>query len=601
MKHLFSILLCLVLLASTFAFAETTENTVSKLCTIDDIVVTIDNEEFALPVVGKIAAAYSDDSIFFDFGLDYEADTLFPIQAKFASDGISLCIGNSGTAYVFDAALFDESIPYTELLEYFRKQLNAESHPTFIDEATAKEMQNIITETLCTNPEETSYQNSPAVSNAGVLDSAETYDLLERLFTTGFPNFFDSMNEYSTLQKTFYSYQAIGLHDFDESEEIDSFAQLLSKMGFEITSCDYAIISAESGAGTADFCLALHAPETGLDCMIPLNITRSESGETRFSTGFTFAGESYTGEISCEGSIRTNAFDVKLTICDSGNLLYVLTYAFSDKGDDAFADSLEFNLTAEDYFYSLDLSRDSAADGSTAAQFEMSVGEGTDSENNVSVIGIQLGLTIEDAAFDDRISGANEKRISTEDELYDAASMLHMRLMSLAGDVEKLMNDPTITSLAEAIAQSTTAETVPVEPETYTADDMPFEIPEFTCLPEGYSLAAENYYVYSDGTGSAYLTFAADKEPVAASDDEIYYYENYIYIIINNYDENESHYTLDADGTLTKSEGISITEGATITTASFEHDGVSYTISFCVDDFSVEDVVNFINGIYWLN
>ncbi len=593
MKHFLSILLCLAMLASAFAFAETTDTILSKRCVIDDIVVEVDGESFALPVTGDIGIACSDNAILMDFGLEYDSDALFPIQVKFAKDSFSLLIGNSETAYVFSGEMLeDDQIDYGALVEAYCNLFSVlyESSDwmrSFSD--IGKNLQAVIDEEFCAASEATTYEGRAARQSTGKVDGAVVYNVIDKMFAAVAPNldgaYYRFLNEYVRILELF-SYAVEYGEDPDDAvqTEIASFADLAPLLGIEIVSCDYSIISTDSGAGEADYKFTLHIPESELEYVLDLTLVRNEEGKTSFSGGCTYPGEFETTNFTFSGSADASGFSVEIA-ADSENVDTAYAIGFSENADGTSTTRIEINESADEYSISCEGAAVTDANGNSNADYSFGVDVNNHSYN------AQFSLSSADAEIEDRIATANVKSISTMDDLTNAGAMLQMRLMSLAGDVETLMNDTVFAALSETFSQLYIDDNLYIEDVTYTAEDMPFEIPEFTYLPEGYSLTDEYYTVYSDGTAYARLAFALGDE----SDS----YTEGIYVYIDNYTGPQVCYLLDADGTLTELESAVIAQSDYKIEASFICDGVSYSIVFYSEDFTVDDAVSFINGIVW--
>ncbi len=592
MKHVLGILLCFALLASSFAFAETADFRLSKNCTFKDIVIQIDDETFELPVAANLGMAYREDGILMDFGVDYDSETLFPFQVKITNDAFSMCIGNSSTAYVFEGEIFqDDTFNFPEWNQSLCNMIAAQNFET---EETIERMRNVVEEALYSPSEATTYNGQSAQQATGEMDGTATCELLEKVVNAYSPEFADSyiayLNQYiAVIDSISDAYCYVDDEESEAASPAESIADLLPMMGIEIVSCKYNIVYTDSGAGESDYTFTLHIPESELEYDIALNIVRDENGEAEFSGGCTYPGDGYTSECTYSGSAKANSFDLEFAIDSTNDIHQALKVNVVDNEDGSYTMNVKVSETEEGISAEVECEAVSFENADSTANYNITV----DAEGHR--FGIQFAIETVDAEIEDRITGANEKHIATEEDMNNAASMLGMRVMSLAGDVETLMNDTVFTELSDAFTQlwNDTTDDYTVQTETVTAEEMPFEIPEFTYVPEGYTLREENYSVI-DGSASAYLKFESEN-----TEDADEYSYDCIVVYIGKNDGGYKEYTLSEDGTLVEENAVHVTVGASYSYATFTRGDADYSIYF-YNNLDADEVVKFINGIVWM-
>lgn len=92
MKKLVAVLLCLALLPALICNAEEISG---RRTLLDNIVVTIGEEDFDTGLSAVLEQAATADGELFSFHLDYQGEHLLPFQAKRSPDGLSVMLGDS--------------------------------------------------------------------------------------------------------------------------------------------------------------------------------------------------------------------------------------------------------------------------------------------------------------------------------------------------------------------------------------------------------------------------------------------------------------------------------------------------------------------------
>lgn len=622
MKAILSIFICLAMLVSGLAFAEPADAPISKLATIDNISVQVGTKSYDLPLAGHLGVSADSESVLIDFGVDYNSDTLFPFQMKVTKDALSLLIGKSTTAYTFEAALLEgDDFSLSDISDMFAELMDAyRIAPADIegaDEAVAEAMDKAFN----APEEDATYEGQPAKRMTGTVESDQLLSLVDDILNVAAPNYGPMVCEYIQLldsmdDSMLYLDEEDSESEPEPEEEIDSIGALIKSEGIEI-SCDYDFITVESGAGKMDFIFHVKDTESGFEFSIPMNVTLDDAGNLTLESVFPITDED-DETVNCTLTATSNDEKLNLTFtaedeADENNSIS-LTCDMTDLGDGVVKSDIAFNLSLmEDE----ELSTFSyAVTGTSDTNMNSDIEYAFSVQSGALDLGFKFHVQEQDGEIEDRIASANEKRFATDEDLENGASMLIMRLASLAGDVETLMNDSTISELADAFNEmrdSYYEELIPVSPDQKTREDMPFEIPEFTYLPEGFELIAERYSTYTlygaedEGIkGNAMLRYDLPTE----KDEDAEVYEllwtgSGIRIDIDGPVTANAEYSLDADGKLVESEQPTV-ESPKITvlsdieyTIEFDYENVSYCFYVYDNVLPIEDVPTFLAGIVW--
>lgn len=622
MKAILSIFICLAMLVSGLAFAEPAETPVSKLATIDNISVQVGTKSYDLPLAGHFGVSADSESALIDFGLDYNSDTLFPFQIKVTKDALSLLIGKSTTAYTFEAALLegddfslsDISDMFAELMDAYRI---APADIEGVDEAIAE----AIDKAFNAPEEDATYEGQPAKRMTGTVESDQLLSLVDDILNAAAPNYGPMVCEYIQLLESMddsmlYLDEEDSESEPEPEEEIDSIGALIKSEGIEI-SCDYDFITVESGAGKMDFIFHVKDTESGFEFSIPMNVTLDDAGNLTLESVFPITDED-DETVNCTLTATSNDEKLNLTFTaedetDENNSIS-LTCDMTDLGDGVVKSDIAFNLSLmedeELSTFSYAVTGTSDTNMNSDMEYAFSV------QSGALDFGFKFHVQEQDGEIEDRIAGANEKRFATDEDIENGASMLIMRLASLAGDVETLMNDSTISELADAFNEmrdSYYEELIPVYPDQKTREDMPFEIPEFTYLPKDFELIAERYSTYTlygaeDEGVKGNATLRYDLPTEKDEDAEVYellWAGSGIRIDIDGPVAANAEYSLDADGKLVESEQPTV-ESPKITvlsdieyTIEFDYENVSYCFYVYDNVLPIEDVPTFLAGIVW--
>lgn len=622
MKAILSIFICLAMLVSGLAFAEPAETPFSKLATIDNISVQVGTKSYDLPLAGHLGVSADSESALIDFGLDYNSDTLFPFQIKVTKDALSLLIGKSTTAYTFEAALLEgDDFSLSDISDMFAELMDAYRIAPADIEGADEAVAEAIDKAFNAPEEDATYEGQPAKRMTGTVESDQLLSLVDDILNVAAPNYGPMVCECIQLldsmeDSTLYLDEEDSESEPEPEEEIDSIGALIKSEGIEI-SCDYDFITVESGAGKMDFIFHVKETESGFEFSIPMNVTLDDAGNLTLESVFPITDED-DETVNCTLTATSNDEKLNLTFtaedeADENNSVS-LTCDMTDLGDGVVKSDIAFNLSfmedEELSTFSYAITGTSDTNMNSDMEYAFSV------QSGALDFGFKFHVQEQDGEIEDRIAGANEKRFATDEDIENGASMLIMRLASLAGDVETLMNDSTISELADAFNEmrdSYYEELIPVYPDQKTREDMPFEIPEFTYLPKDFELIAERYSTYTlygaedEGIkGNAMLRYDLPTE----KDEDAEVYEllwagSGIRIDIDGPVTANAEYSLDADGKLVESEQPTV-ESPKITvlsdieyTIEFDYENVSYCFYVYDNVLPIEDVPTFLAGIVW--
>lgn len=613
MKAILSILICLAMMVSGLAFAEPAETLVSKCVSIDNAVVKLDGKTYELPLalVYGIRLDPATGETLIDFRLDYQDEALFPLQAKLASDGMSLLIGKSKTAYTFDAALLEGSeLDYEMFMEYLRNvgDLVSNYSGSFPSPKQSAAVAEILNRALSAQEEDATYENQPAKRRSGTLDTDQLFSLADELLNVYSPGMSSTVAGYIDMLN-----MDAASDEEATAERADSLAALAKKADIALT-CDYDRIDTESGAGKLDLTFRLATPDSHeKEIGFPIEVLFTDSNSGTIRSAYTAAECDGKDYVTLSGAFDATGWNYALAMTDEeGSTLSANMDSHQDEAglvqiNSAFA----FNLLG-DKPTSMSYTLDGTVDAAYNADYRLSLAVTAEPVD----FAMDFHASMQDGAVEDRIASAKEKRFATNEDLENGASMLLMRLASLAGDVETLMNDSAITEMADAFNEMTAsyyAELYPASPDQKTREDMPFTVPEFTYLPEGFELITERYNTYTlygaedEGIkGDAMLRYDLPTEKNEDADVyELLFAGSGIRIDIDGPIGENTQYSLDADGKLVEADQPTI-ESPKITvlsdieyTIEFDYENVSYCFYVYNNALPIEDVPTFLAGIVW--
>lgn len=605
MKAILSILICLAMMVSGLAFAEPAETLVSKCVSIDNAVVKLDGKTYELPLalVYGIRLDPATGETLIDFRLDYQDEALFPLQAKLASDGISLLIGKSKTAYTFDAALLEGSeLDYETFMEYLRNvgDLVSNYSGSFPSPKQSAAVAEILNRALSAQEEDATYENQPAKRRSGTLDTDQLFSLADELLNVYSPGMSSTVAGYIDMLN-----MDAASDEEATAERADSLAALAKKADISLT-CDYDRIDTESGAGKLDLTFRLATPDSHeKEIGFPIEVLFTDSNSGTIRSAYTAAECDGKDYVTLSGAFDATGWNYALAMTDEeGSTLSANMDSHQDESNlvqinSAFA----FNLLGDEPT-SMSYTLDGTVDAAYNADYRLSLAVTAKPVD----FAMDFHASMQDGAVEDRIAGAKEMHFSSEDDMLNSGAFI-MRLMSLAGDVETLMNDSAITEMADAFNEMTASYYAELYGSSSasvqnTKEDMPFAIPEFTYLPEGYELINEDYDIENTvGIASLHYGLPGAEEE---DDESPLSYTSGILVYISNMNHLDTQYSLDADGKVVEAERptiespkISAFVGDIQYTIEFTHEDVDYIISVYNNALPIEDVPTFLAGIVW--
>ncbi|MGN0802527.1 MAG: hypothetical protein ACI4MF_08040 [Candidatus Faecivicinus sp.] len=630
MVNLLSMIVCIAMLF-TGGYAAEDPNAVSSLVTtISDVVVTIDGTEYPLnPSIVLGVSTNGTDSALFDFSVPMGDDVLFPVQAKADDSGVSVILGDSSTAHTFSTDYITEAMGLDELTDEFSEffgvygelitslqsvAANSDSYDqTMIDAINAK-----VNELLGDVPaEEATFtidgQELTGEHFALTLDNDQVCEIVDASLDQ-IPGFSDA---YFDLLNTMMA-------EMGEDAEFHSYADLLAYTGMEMTldidmtgndtsamgdlvyhiTIDESKMSGYEAPEADDGSTAEIAEPVVITMDLPLSVIVHD--ENNVEMYMSFSEENVSGvEID-----EDMGMGLAMSASKTGDDSYV---SFAMSVDDGY-EPVQFGYTIttsadEDgstettvlFAFSVDqdsitFTMDSAAqpDGSSLSSIDISAsGEMFDSEA-LSSLGLSFSVETEPVEIEDRIAAAASTEVYNTDEDVENASSLMMSVMGMASDLEKLQNEESVAALLSAVYDLTGSDVVVIDDDydddNYGDDDgdpaaLPFAMPEFTWLPEGYELD-DSYISAEYGYASLYFEYTGD-------DDE---YHSTLYVDLSEASSSNSvNYTLSGESLVEPVITIEREDGCIDALAILN--GVEVSVTYYDDDLTDEDILSFFAGI----
>lgn len=582
MNRILSIFVCIAMLLSVACFAEEAAPT-SMAITLSDVVVTLNGEDYALPQTATLGVAADGESALLDFFMTSGADALFPVQAKLDESGLALLLGSSSTAYVLSADYLADSVDVSGVPEsfgplmesYFNLMSKAMEMSGAPDPELQAKMEEYVMElagdSLVT--EETTLTldgaEAPATHMTFSLDMTQLGQLVDY--------------EMSLLDSDLMTLYIQFMNDVlamegEEPLEISSFAELYASLGIDLTMV-FDMTVTEDGAGEGVITVAVTAEDETIEFPIYMTIRDEDTFEMRMNIAADGVQMDMTELVDGE------QMDMDLTMnMDDGSSASI---AMSVSGDESAAYS--FRLTAFDVDgTSFDLSVAGVSSDDQRSAFDVFATVGIEDQS----YGLSFHVAAEPAVITDRVASATPVIISS-DEDEEAFTGLGMAAMGMMGDVEKLMNDESVSAMIAAVSDLFV--TVYDNDEPYPDDgdeeddlsDLSYELPEFTWLPEGYELS--DTWVYAD-LDNVTLLFNY------AGDDDMYHSTLYVDIYGS---KTTTNYIMNADNTLSIAEVpvFSVEQGADYFDATCNTNGFEINVTYYDSDLTVEDIAALINGM----
>lgn len=582
---LLSMLLCVAMLLSGFAFAEAPAAAASVV-TIRDIVVSLQDQEYPLNPSLFFGAHAGENSALLDLGMNLGEDVLFPVQTKIDENGVAVLLGNSKTAYTFSPEFFT-SVLGDEVLSNELFSIGA-SYAELVDALNGLDT----TAPVAMDDSLTKYATVTETENVEFTVGDQTLTGTQYVFEVD-P---DQMREY--LDVAFAQLPA----EFTEAyfgflntmtamtgePEITSFGELMDYNGMQMSLSGTYTGDNTCGTGEMTYHIlidpaAFYGTEAEyIEDETTEVIVKEEPVETEEAAIGVIGGADGPTSVFVVGDPVVMDMPMQFTVYSPEEFSLDMTMNFD--GVDA---TMSMTQIGEDFNGSVaydipyvgsvavDFAQDAQEDGSTLVNANLNADLGdalisalTDSvaSDNGSVTNVQLGYTSEDfngsvafvveestAAIEDRIAAANSKVIGSMEDAESSVGLIAAAL-GLAGDAEPLVNDESISALINAVTDLLYVNMTEAYEEEYTeeyseAATPTITEPALTWLPEGYTIT-ESSFDAEYGNYSCTLLHENDTE-----------YESAVYVTVYAIDNsymttNNSYYTLNdgaaasVDGTL---------------------------------------------------
>ena len=585
MNRILAIFVCIAMLLSCACFAEESAAPTSMAITLSDVVVTLNGEDYALPQTATLGVVADGGNALLDFFMTSGEDILFPVQAKLDESGLALLLGTSSTAYVLSADYLADSVDVTGVPESFGPLMESYfgllSKAAEMSGAPDPELQAQMEEYVMTlagdslATEETTLTidgaEMPATHMTFSLDMTQLGQLVDYEMSL-----LDS--DLMTLYLQFVN-DALAMEG-EEPLEVSSFADLYASLGVDMT-MDFDMTLTEDGAGEGTIIVSVTAEDETIEFPIFMTIYDEDTAEVRMD----FFAEDMQMDMTVLADGEQMDMELNMFVDDGSSGSMALSFS----GDESSACS--FRLTAHD------------ADGTS---FDLSVAgvSGDDQHSTFDVFttvdaedqsyGLSFHVSAEPAVITDRVAAASPVIISSDDD-EEAFTGLGMAAMGMMGDVEKLMNDESVSAMIAAFSDLFATVYDDVEPYPDDGDeyeegdlsDLSYELPEFTWLPDGYELSET--WVYADLDN---VTLLFDY----TGDDDMYHSTLYVDIYGS---KNTANYIMNADNTISVAEVpvFSVEQDADYFDVTCNTNGFEINVTYYDSDLPVEDIAALISGM----
>ena len=617
MTNLLSLFVCLAMLFSGGYAGQEPGTPSSMVATISDVIVSINGTDYALnPSIAIGVSTNGSDSALFDVSMPMGEDVLFPIQAKLDPSGATVMLGDSSTAHNFSAEYLTEmmdldEIP-AELTEMNDKYVGMISALSTLDQDQVNEAINTKFAELVGDVEteaatfDIDGQELEGEHGTFTLDNEQVGEFIDFVY--------DQIPGFSDL---YLGYMNMVLSMSGMDVQFQSFSDMMAQMGMECT-FDFDLTGNEtSGILESVIHMSIDESEMALfdesedatDDVVTLEptvisieipVTTIVHDENNYVSYIYFTEENISGiemdedaSLECSMSASTAGDDTSFSLTVSADDGYDpidmdVTINTSTPEDDSANTILLFSVSSEYTNVDFCVNSLSMDDGSSISRVDALLTE-YDYDDNEESIGVSFTVTAKDTEIEDRIAAASETEVYNTDEDIENASTLMMSVMGLATDVEKLQNDESITALIDGFNSlfGTSVDYIDTDYPVEDSDDpseLPYAIPEFTWLPEGYELTETDV---SASIGSVYLYFDSQ-------DTEEYHSTLYVSL----YDaSNETSSVSYVDGVAITSPVISIEREDDCVYAYATMNGIEFDLSYYDTDLSDEDIIAFFDGI----
>lgn len=592
MNSVLSIIICLAMLLSGGSYSETPDAASSRTLTLSGITVTIDGEDYVLEPTASVGVKTENGEVLFDVAVNSGDDVLFPIQAKLSEAGATVLIDEASTAYTFTSELMGMEIPAEEMafVDAYIRMLADLPHLEDSEEAMAAAMTEAMTKAAAdAETTETTYTvdgvEQPAVHALYTIDHDECMAIYDAMIEAYDGEFFDAYFEILN-----YALSSAMDETGEPMPEIKTISDLFDMIPMTIAiECEQT--ATEEGIGEADLLMKFEVEESGetFAFEIPMHIDILSAESCVMTMNMVLPEEA--GSMSMTAAVDGPSTEMSMSMLindgtDSGTVEMTMNTLEADDG--SIESHLFFEVSVEDVLVGFEMSADTDANGlgSTDVAFGVETADGQ--------YGAAFTATVSDDDIVDRIAGVPNEVLSTEEDVENAAGLM-LSFVGLSSDVEKLVAEPSVVALVEAInAMMPAIEDVeiPEAVEDYSdgTDDpstLSFAIPEFA-LPEGYVLSEQ--YIYGE-YDCANLCYAY------AGEDEGDHPE--IYIDLYAGDGGYTDYILNESGELVPSENpvVSVQQQDGCLYATLMLGDVQCIISSYSDAFTMETLAGILSSL----
>lgn len=601
MNSILSIFICLAMLMSGAYGTEDPAQPASRVTTISDVVVTINDEEYALNPGVALGVATQENTALFDFSMPTGDDVLFPVQAKVSEEGVSVLLGDSSTAYTFSPEFFDAVIDASDMPEGTMEFIDAYCRllgamPRLMSTSSSEEIQAEEAAALdaLVGTEMTLEETTLTVDGEEVPATHMVYTL----DTAAMNQYMDAVLEISGIREPYFDMinAALKMSGAPEEYAVENFADACAMVGMDYA-LTYDLTVTESGAGEGTMTVSLTMMDETIE--VPMTLTAEDADTMTLSGSYEVEGIGFEINEVVDG----NSVEVTMAVSSeemTGNIAFDYLPAEDGSSTSNFNMAFDEPITGTNVEFAYNAATDAAGDMASDLSMKM------------ASMGMSFGASahIENKAAEivDRIASAQQEVINTEQEASEATGLM-MSVMGLASDAEKLTTDESVLALVEAAQAfgmgSTSIGAIAGSDDAPILDggadigldanmgngdpsELSFPMPTFTWMPEGYELT--NSYIYPEyGSVNLYFDYTAESDE----------YKPTIYIDLYALEGNSQNYVLGEDGALTASEGtaVSIETYDDSIYATCNIDGASLQLSYYGDDLTAEDIAAILNGI----
>lgn len=513
MNSFLSLLLCVAMMMSGAFLNEDVDMATSSVTEISNVVLSVDGTDYPIDASALLGAKSENGTGVLSFEMTLGEQTLFPVQAKVSVDGLGVLLGQSSVNYTFTNDYFDslffDDIFYDEDESALLDTL-LEQYTSILSDSMKLSTQAVLTER---DPEKMQSFNDFILSLANDLqigDSTLTIDgnevasetvafslntpdlvnILDYYFENNAPELGESFLEFV---RTAFIFEGEELPEFSTvSELFDALATLEDVEYYE----DEVVVQYEHNLtadmqGTVDAQLIITEAEDDDFWQLTIPIHMEYSSANDFTFDCTFSESEMDFGFRMEGAVHEHTMEYTLRMedmidaPDEDKFIYTVHQSYETADDGAYSSQIEMSYD----FY-----------GEGALNVSATIDKAADltSHNTMSMevlidehsFGFSCDVDGGVGEFEDRISEAKVTEINSDEETSNATG-LALAAVGLSSDVEKLMNDEGIMAVIDAYSELLSAyddyEEYYTEDYSYDPEDLPFTVPTFAYLPEGYN------------------------------------------------------------------------------------------------------------------